>query len=122
PRAVALRLYSRLRGQSPAVLHDLRYRCSGPLSRPLCLPPRTRLISVVGFPLRRHFTRGAARRCHGRLADLGPNDGALVLTAVCPLPGLVYPVWGADHYLQPKGGAGTLVRGILRYLNETLGE
>lgn len=122
PRALALRLYCRLRGQSTAVLHDLRYRRGGPLDRPLRLPPHIRLISVAGFPLRQHFTRGAARRCHGRLADLGPNDGALVLADVCALPGLVYPVWGADHYLQPERGAGTLVRGILRYLNETLGE
>jgi hypothetical protein len=122
PRAVALRLYCRLRGQSPAVLRDLRYRRGGPLDRPLRLPSHIRLISVVGFPLRRHFTRGAARRCHDRLADLGPNDGALVLTDVCALPGLVYPVWGADHYLQPERGAGVLVGGILRYLDETLGE
>ncbi|HEY2293567.1 MAG TPA: hypothetical protein VGM86_22915 [Thermoanaerobaculia bacterium] len=122
PRAAMLRLYCRLRGQSTAVLHDLCYRCGSPLDRPLRLPPRIRLISVVGFPLRRHFTRGAARRCHGRLADLGPNDGTLVLADVCALPGLVYPVWGADHYLQPKGGTGVLVRGILGYLGEALGE
>ena len=44
-----------------------------------------------------------SRSCHERLTPLGPNDGALVLGDVCALPGLIYPVWGADHYLQPKG-------------------
>jgi hypothetical protein len=122
PRPLAIRLYCRLRGRSTAALHDLRYRSGGPLDRPLRLPPWIRLISVVGFPLRRHFKRGVDRRCHSRLAGLGPNDGALALADVCALPGLLYPVWGADHYLQPEGGADVLVRGILRYLEETLGE
>jgi hypothetical protein len=116
PLAVAVRLYHRLRGQSPAFLEDLRY----PAKSPLRLPEHLRLISVVGFPLRRHLTRRVSRRCHARLAPLGPNDGALVLADVCALPGLLYPVWGADHYLQPEGGAGVLVRAILRYLDETL--
>jgi hypothetical protein len=121
PGAVAVRLFCRLRGRSTAFLRDLRYRSGGPLDQPLRLPPRVRLISVVGFPLREHLTRRASRRCHRRLAHLGPNDGALVLADVCALPGLVYPIWGADHYLQPEGGAGVLVRAILRYLDEALG-
>ncbi len=111
PGAVAVRLFYRLRGKSTAFLRDLRYRSGGPLDQPLRLPSSIRLISVVGFPLREHLTRRASRRCHRRLAHLGPNDGALVLADVCALPGLVYPVWGADHYLQPEGGAGVLVQG-----------
>jgi hypothetical protein len=122
PGAGAVRLYYRLRGKSLEFLRELRYRAGGPLDRPLLLPPHIRLISVVGFPLREHLTRRSSRNCHERLAPLGPNDGALVLADVCALPGLVYPVWGADHYLQPKEGAGPLVRGILRSLDETLGE
>ncbi len=122
PGAGAVRLYYRLRGRSLEFLEDLRYRSGGPLDRPLRLPPHIRLISVVGFPLREHLTRRSSRNCHQRLAPLGPNDGALVLADVCALPGLIYPVWGADHYLQPKGGAGPLVSALLSYLNETLGE
>jgi hypothetical protein len=121
PGAGAVRLYYRLRGKGTGFLRELRYRSGGPLDRPLRLPPHIRLISVAGFPLREHLTRRSSRNCHQRLAPLGPNDGALVLADVCALPGLVYPVWGADHYLQPEGGAGGLVSAILRYLDEELG-
>ena len=116
PGAVLLRLYHRLRGQSTEFLRELRYRPGSPLR----LPAHIRLISIVGFPLREHLTNRAARRCHARLAPLGPNDGGLILADVCALPGLVYPIWGADHYLQPKRDVRVLVRAILRYLGETL--
>jgi len=118
--AVLNRLYHRLRGQSLTFLRDLRYGAGQPLDFPLRLPAHLRLISVVGFPLREHLVRGIARRCHRRLAPLGPNDGGLVLADVCALPGLVYPLWGADHYLQPKSGVRELVAAILQYLGETL--
>ena len=123
PGAVLVRLYYRLHGKSMAFVNDLRYRTGGsggPLDRPLRLPAHIRLISVVGFPLREHLTRRISRRCHDRLAPFGPNDGALILADVCALPGLLYPLWGADHYLQPKRDVGVLVRAILGYLDETL--
>jgi len=120
PGALLLRLYYRLRGQSSSFLRDLRYGQGGPLDAELRLPAHLRLISVVGFPLREHLTRRVSRRCHDRLAPLGPNDGGLVLADVCALPGLVYPIWGADHYLQPKTDVRVLVRAILQDLGETL--
>jgi hypothetical protein len=124
PGAVLIRLYywlyCGLRGKSTAFFRDLRYRSGGPLDRPLRLPAHIRLISIVGFPLREHLTRRVSRRCHDRLAPLGPNDGALILADVCSLPGLLYPLWGADHYLQPERDVGALVRAILGYLDETL--
>ncbi len=130
PGAVLIRLYywlyCGLRGKSTAFVNDLRYckggtgGSAGPLARPLRLPAHIRLISVVGFPLREHLTRRVSRRCHDRLAPFGPNDGALILADVCALPGLLYPLWGADHYLQPDRDVGVLVRAILGYLDETL--
>jgi hypothetical protein len=119
PGAVLARLYYRLSGKSTAFLRDLRYGSRGLMDHPLRLPAHVRLISVVGFPLREHMTSRASLRCRDRLAPLGPNDGALVLADVCALPGLVYPLWGADHYLQPKRDVGVLVRAILIYLIET---
>jgi hypothetical protein len=115
-----MRLYSRLRGQNRAFLHDLRYGAGCPLDFALRLPEHLQLISIVGFPLREHLKKGIARRCHRRLTALGPNDGALVLADVCALPGLVYPLWGADHYLQPKGDVRALVAALLQDLDETL--
>jgi hypothetical protein len=118
--AVLTRLYYRLRGQNLHFLRELRYGSGLPLDFDLRLPPHIQLISIVGFPLREHLTRGISRRCHRRLSSLGPNDGGLVLADVCALPGLVYPVWGADHYLQPAAEASVLVAAVLQYLSETL--
>jgi hypothetical protein len=101
PPAVLTRLYYRLRGPGVGFLRELRYDPGRALGGALRLPPHLSMISVVGFPLRAHLGRGIARRCHRRLGPLGPNDGALVLADVCAKPGLVYPIWGADHYLQP---------------------
>jgi hypothetical protein len=123
PAPSLIRHYYRLRGRNLDFMDELRYRAGGPLDSPLCLPPHIRLISVAGFPLRQHLTRRAARRCHEHLERFGPNDGALVLADACALPGLIYPVWGADHYLQPEPeirDVRALIRAILRYLDETL--
>jgi hypothetical protein len=119
PGAVLLRLYYRISGQSLSFLSDLRYGAGEPLDFALRLPAHLRLISIVGFPLREHLVRGVARRCHQRLTPLGPNDGGLVLADVCALPGLIYPIWGADHYLQPKADVRALFAAILLYLDET---
>jgi hypothetical protein len=101
-------------------LSDLRYGRDSLLDFELSLPAHVQLISVVGFPLREHLTRTIARRCHRRLTPLGPNDGGLVLADVCKLPGLIYPMWGADHYLQPKTDVRVLIAAILQYLAETI--
>ena len=116
PGPLLIRLFYRLRGQSTEFLEELRYRPGSPLR----LPEHIRLISIVGFPLREHMTNRVARRCHARLSPLGPNDGGLILADVCALPGLLYPIWGADHYMQPKRDVRALVRAVLRYLGETL--
>ena len=118
--AVLTRLYYRLRGQNLHFLRELRYGRGLPLDFDLRLPQHVQLISIVGFPLREHLTRRISRRCHERLTPLGPNDGGLVLADVCALPGLVYPIWGADHYLQPAAEAGVLVAAVLQVLSETL--
>lgn len=81
------------------------------------LPPHVRAIHVAGFPLARHMSNTLGRRCHRRLQSLGPNDGALLLADVCRASGLVYPIWGADHYLRPPGAdAGTIAAKIFGFL------
>ena len=59
------------------------------------------VIHVIGFPLQRHLSTPLMRRGHRRLAPLGPSDGTVLLEDVFSLPGRVYPVFGADHYLRP---------------------
>jgi len=89
-----------------------------PLSVPLRLPPGLRLVSIVGFPLRRHLTNAFMRRCHQIISPLGPNDGGLLLADACHLPGVVYPVWGADHYLRPQNRGRQIIAAVLLHLLE----
>ena len=103
-RCCGARLLLRLRRQRFTVVDELRRGPGSPLDKPLVLPRGMRAIHVNGFPLERHLGDAWARRGHARLAPLGPNDGGGILLAdMTRLPGDVYPVWGADHYLRPAG-------------------
>ncbi|MBL9207501.1 MAG: hypothetical protein JNN01_20640 [Opitutaceae bacterium] len=95
-------LILRLRGHSIAALRDLEHDPDGVCAPWPTLPPGRPLVHVQGIPLPHHLHHPWARRGHRRLAPLGPNDGGGVLLAdVERWPGIVHPVWGADHYLQP---------------------
>lgn len=118
--ALLNRLYYTLRGQGLGFLRELGYGPGWPLDFQLQLPQHIRMITIAGFPLRQHLSNALARRCHRRLAHLGPNDGSLVLADVCALPGLLYPIWGADHYLKPQTDVRQLVLAVLQYLGEEL--
>jgi hypothetical protein len=120
PAALLNRLYYTLRGQGLGFLRDLGYGPGRPLDFELQLPQHVRMITIAGFPLREHLTTALARRCHRRLTQLGPNDGSLILSDVCALPGLLYPIWGADHYLRPQTDVNKLVLAVLQYLDEEL--
>ena len=72
------------------------------------------VIHLLGFPLRQHLSNAIASRCHRQLARFGPNDGAMLLAEACALPGLIYPVWGADHYLRPEDRAEAVLIAILK--------
>ncbi|OAI52182.1 hypothetical protein AYO44_16710 [Planctomycetaceae bacterium SCGC AG-212-F19] len=108
------------KGLDFAVNRQLAWGPDAVLDFALELPAHVRMINVVGFPLRRHFTSSRLRRCHRRIAPLGPNDGFVLLADACALPGLVYPVWGADHNLRPAWDIRRLVAALAYYLAETL--
>jgi hypothetical protein len=114
------RLLFRLRGYDFRVLPDLARGPGTLLAADFRLPGRLRAIHVVGLPLARHLTRSLARRAYRRLLPLGPSDGAgMLLADIVRLPGLVYPVWGADHYLRPAGrDLRDLAHRLLLYLSE----
>jgi hypothetical protein len=123
PAALLNRLYYTLRGQGLGFLRDLGYGPGQPLDCDLQLPQHVRMVTIAGFPLREHLSSALARRCHRRLTHLGPNDGSLILSDVCVLPGLIYPIWGADHYLRPQTpqtDVHQLVLAVLQYLDEEL--
>jgi len=120
PGAVLNRLYYRMLGVGLQFLDDLRRGPGRLLASQLKVPAHVQMISIVGFPQRRHLTSAMARRCHARLAVHGPNDGVIVLTDACALPGLIYPAWGADHYLRSGEDMSKLLRAILGFIGRRL--
>lgn len=113
PRFFVAWLYCKCKRQSIRFLHELAP--NGPLSSPLKPPASMQLINVVGFPLRRHLTNRFMRQCHQRVAAAGPTDGGILLADVCRLPGVIYPIWGGDHYLRPAERARRIISAILQY-------
>ncbi len=66
-------------------------------------------IHVAPIPLRAHLTAKLQPR-YRKLAALGPNDGIVPVTDVMRLPGLVYPLWGVDHFMRAPGIAELIYR------------
>jgi hypothetical protein len=113
-RSMGVRMLLFLRGQRFNVINDLRREPGAPLWEWPPPPPWIRLIHVLGFPLRRHLTHRWAPRGYDRLSAMGPNDGGgTLLGDLSRWPGVVYPVWGADHYLQPRWDIAPLLRNVL---------
>lgn len=118
-RYLAVRALFWWHGYPAGGLDDLRRGDAALLSTPLKLPEHLPAIHVIGFPAYEHLTAAWGRRGHKRLASLGPNDGGgILLGDVFSRPGFIYPVWGADHYLQPSWDIRRLIVRLLHYLEE----
>jgi hypothetical protein len=112
-RRLGVGLLLRLRGQRYSVVEELRQESDGPLATWPSIPAHLRVFHVLGFPLHRHLAHPWATRAYDRVAPLGPNDGGgFLLTDVANLRGTVFPVWGADHYLQPSWDAASLLKRV----------
>jgi hypothetical protein len=95
-------------------LLELRRGPGTPLATWPQLPTHLRAVHVYGIPLRHHLTHRWAPRGYKRLSPLGPNDGGgILLGDLANLPGIVCPIWGADHYLEPDWDIEPLLRGIV---------
>ncbi len=95
-------------------LTELRHGPGTPLAFNPPVPKSMRVVNVVSFPLAHHLSSPLARRAFNRLAPLGPNDaGGIMLGDLHNFPGVIYPVWGADHYLTPDR-IDDLIRRILQ--------
>ena len=99
---LAFRALNRINGVNFRFLEDIDRRAGGPLDFPFSVPPHMRVIHVLGFALPEHATNWLARRFQRRLAPLGPNDGFMLLEDSGRWPGVVYPLWGADHYFRTR--------------------
>jgi hypothetical protein len=109
-------LYCKCRGLDLTFLRELAPSPQGPVSAALQLPASMQLISLIGFPLRQHLTNRFMRQCHKLVSRQGPTDGGVLLADACHLPGVIYPVWGADHYLRPEVRARRIIASVLEYL------
>jgi hypothetical protein len=118
---LALRAMLWWKGLDFAVAKQIEWGPGKVLDFPLRLPPHVRLVNVVGFPLGRHWTSKVLRGLSRRLAPLGPNDGLILLADSCALPGVVCPVWGADHNLRPAWNVRRLVAALAHDLAERAG-
>ena len=118
PRFFLAWLYCKCRGLNLTFFREIVPASQGPLSAALELPASMRLINLVGFPLRRHLTNRFMRQCHRFVSRQGPTDGGVLLADACHLPGVIYPVWGADHYLRPESRARQIIGAVLEYLIE----
>jgi hypothetical protein len=115
-RTLGVRLFFGWRGYQYGVLDELRIGKGTLLDFDPPLPPGMRIINVVGFPVRSHLTSPMARRQYKRILACGPSDGGGILLAdACRFPGVLYPVWGADHYLRPEWDISPLIGKILKY-------
>jgi hypothetical protein len=100
-RSFFVRLFAWWRGYPFHVLREIRRRENAVFVNG---PKHMRVAHLIGFPLRRHLSHRLAERAHQRLETWGPSDGGGILLAdVVQWPGLLIPLWGADHYLRPPG-------------------
>ena len=98
------RVWCRYWGYSYAVLEQLRREAGSVLDFDLCVPDHVSTFHIYGFPLSNRLSHPYTRRSFHRLASRGPNDGmGVMLGDLTRLSGLVYPVWGADHFLRLPG-------------------
>jgi hypothetical protein len=102
-RTLLVKLLCWWRGYRFGLIEDIQRGPGHALGPALRLPPHLLAVHVVGFPLEKHLSSPLARRAYARLAPLGPNDGGGNLLAdVASWPGMVWPIWGADHYFHPE--------------------
>ena len=91
------RTLARVNGVSPALSEELR--ASNAKWQPTSCPEHVRVINLIAIPLSWHITASAVRR-YQRLCHLGPTDGVLLLAEYLKEPGLIYPLWGVDHFMR----------------------
>ena len=114
-RAAALRAYCRATGRKLSLVGELlRHR---PGTR-VALPAHLQLYQVVAFPTVRRVRGVLARLFQPDLSPYGPSDGYAPIEELLALPGYIYPLWGADHWL---GGVRDLHERMARLIGIALG-
>lgn len=84
----------------------------------MALPPTLRVVNLIGVPLHSHVQQRSLFKRYSWMQKLGPNDGMALLTDLLVEPGLIYPLWGADHYFRTPQVSPLLYK-LFRYLRRT---
>ena len=114
-RRLVLRPWCRFKGWNYESLRDvLRHRPGAAFS----LPAHLAFVQIAAFPQRRHLRDRRSRRLQRWLAPWGPNDGFALLDELARLPGSLYPVWGADHYLTGNDDLAPRLAALIRHFSE----
>ena len=113
-RRAAVRAFLARHRAGLGLLRGLEHAPGAPLSRRATAPAGVYVVNVIACPLSSHTTGALARR-HRQLAALGPNDGSTLLHDAVVEGGVIYPVWGADHYFRMPGGP-ALIRRVLLHM------
>lgn len=102
------------RGWDIRAVLDLR-RSGGILAKGFATIDTMRIVHAIGFPQEQDFVRAMLRNFSRQIGSMGPNDGSILLLDSIAADGVVYPVWGADHYMRPRYIMEPLCRGLLQY-------
>jgi hypothetical protein len=81
----------------------------------LTLPPKLRVVNLIGVPLHSHVQQRSLFKRYGWMQEMGPNDGMSLLSDLIVESGLIYPLWGADHYFRTPQVSPLLYR-LFRHL------
>ena len=84
------------------------------------IPEHLQFVQIAAFPLHSQLRDRRSRRFQRRLAAFGPNDGFAVLAELAALPGSLYPIWGADHYLRGGPELSVAITRLIEYLSGCL--
>ena len=112
PRAVFSVWFWLKRWKLDRVRELLRHRPAAPF----LLPAWVQFVQIAAFPLHVHLRDRRSRRLRKRLAPFGPNDGFALLDELAALPGMLYPVWGADHYLRGTSDLPLRIQRLIEHL------
>jgi hypothetical protein len=83
------------------------------------IPGHVMFVQVAAFPLASHLNDRRSRRLQRQLSQFGPNDGFALLAELAALPGYMYPVWSADHYLRGIDDLAARIGGLISVVIET---
>jgi hypothetical protein len=112
------RFYFFIKGYSWKGLKSIRHGIDAPLEKPVIIPERLKIVSVIGVPFYR-FVTPRAGPYYKYLVQFGPSDGMVLLADAYMPSGKIYPSLRNDHYFSFAFPEERMVA-ILSYIMESM--